>query len=419
MTADTIKIDTSAPFSIQTTNNVIFQPYTANTSIAVAGTGSTLNITSGASSILANTTAGSITIGNSSDSGAMTVNADSSGLHLGVLCQRKQQEHPGLRRLCAVGQRRNSPLPARLTLSAGVASTGSGAAILFNNAVTLGASDTVSSTNGNITFSSTVDGTSSGVQSLTVNSGTGTTTFTGKVGNGTPLGNLTVTADSLTLGNNVFGAGTLTIAPSTASTNLHINDGTSSGLYLTSAEQGYIQNDWASVAPGATPDHRHHDTRAPAPGCSMTLNSGSGAITFAGNQTLGSNENFSATTTSGNINTSNSGIITTAGTGTITMNSGGDINLSNFGLTTANSAVSLTATGNAYLNAINSGTGSLTVNATNVYLYGGGLASPTSEVAYYNFNEGSGTTAIDDSGTGNTGTIHGSDLFQQRTGRTL
>ena len=137
----------------------------------------------------------------------------------------------------------------------------------------------------------------------------------------------------------------------------------------------------------------------------LTLNSGSGAITFAGNQTLGSNENFSATTTSGNINTSNSGIITTAGSGTITMNSGGDINLNNFGLTTANSAVSLTATGNAYLNAINSGTGSLTVNATNVYLYGGGLPSPGNEVGYYNFNEGSGTTAIDDSGSGNTGTL--------------
>ena len=99
-----------------------------------------------------------------------------------------------------------------------------------------------------------MDGTSSGVQSLTVNSGTGTTTFTGKVGNGTPLNNLTITADSLTLGNNVFGTGTLTIAPSTASTNLHINDGTSSGLYLTSAEQGYIQNDWTAIVLGSTSD---------------------------------------------------------------------------------------------------------------------------------------------------------------------
>ena len=200
----------SDTFSLSGANNinsatgVTLAPYTPGNSVSVYGTQGTVQYTSG---LLADITGTSYTFGSTSDSNTMTVNGNTwttpvsfiSGSSGSILVSAAQSGSGAF------------TFTGPTTLSAGVASTGSGSAILFNNAVTLGASDTVSSTNGNITFSSTVDGTSSGVQSLTVNSGTGTTTFTGKVGNGTPLNNLTVTADSLTLGNNVFGTGTLTI----------------------------------------------------------------------------------------------------------------------------------------------------------------------------------------------------------------
>ena len=62
--------------------------------------------------------------------------------------------------------------------------------------------------------------------------------------------NLTLTGDNLTLGGNVSGTGSLTIQPYTASTALHINDGTSSGLYLTSGEQADLQSGFSSITFG-------------------------------------------------------------------------------------------------------------------------------------------------------------------------
>src|SRR5205807_168539 len=51
------------------------------------------------------------------------------------------------------------------------------------------------------------------------------------------------------------------------------------------------------------------------------------------------------------------------------------------------------------------GTGSLPVTANDVYLYGGGLASPTKLVDYYRLDEGSGTSTTDSSGNSNSGTL--------------
>ncbi len=58
--------------AIQTTGSVTFQPYTASTTIGVAGGAGTLGITA---AILGATTAGSLIIGRSDGSGLMTVNA--------------------------------------------------------------------------------------------------------------------------------------------------------------------------------------------------------------------------------------------------------------------------------------------------------------------------------------------------------
>src|SRR5262249_44260737 len=77
----------------------------------------------------------------------------------------------------------------------------------------LGAASIVNSGNNALSFSSTING----AYSLTTNSGTAATTFGGVVGGTTPLANLNITADSLTLAHNFYGTGTFTYQPSTAS----------------------------------------------------------------------------------------------------------------------------------------------------------------------------------------------------------
>ena len=77
-----------------------------------------------------------------------------------------------------------------ITLQGNVTSTAAGA-ITFGSPVSVGSNVTVASTNSPVVFASTVDGNSnvSATSNLTVNAGTGTTTFTGIVGGVTPLGN--------------------------------------------------------------------------------------------------------------------------------------------------------------------------------------------------------------------------------------
>ena len=91
-----------------------------------------------------------------------------------------------------------------------------------------------------------------GEANSTLNAGTATTDFASTLADGSH--NLTLTGDNLTFGGNVSGTGSLTIQPYTASTILHINDGTSSGLYLSSAEQGYLQPGFSRITIGNTAD---------------------------------------------------------------------------------------------------------------------------------------------------------------------
>jgi filamentous hemagglutinin family protein len=79
---------------------------------------------------------------------------------------------------------------SNITLQGNVTSTAAGA-ITFLSPVSVGTSLTVASTNSPVVFASTVDGNSnvSATSNLTVNAGSGTTTFTGAVGQVTPLGN--------------------------------------------------------------------------------------------------------------------------------------------------------------------------------------------------------------------------------------
>lgn len=79
---------------------------------------------------------------------------------------------------------------SNITLQGNVTSTAAGA-ITFLSPVSIGASLTVASANSPVVFASTVDGNSnvSATSNLTVNAGSGATTFSGTVGQVTPIGN--------------------------------------------------------------------------------------------------------------------------------------------------------------------------------------------------------------------------------------
>jgi len=79
-----------------------------------------------------------------------------------------------------------------ITLSGNVTSTAAGA-ITFNSAVTLGAASTISSTNSDVIFGSTLDG----ARDLTVSSGTGANVFTDAVGSLVSVGDSTGAALTL------------------------------------------------------------------------------------------------------------------------------------------------------------------------------------------------------------------------------
>ena len=126
-----------------------FSPYTQNTSIGIAGGAGTLQVSSGILSLLSQRWLG---IGRSDGTGQINVG----------------------------------------TLTLPVTSFGS---------------VTIQNASGGINFNSTVDGTTSGGQNLSINSGTGTTTFNGMVGNTTSLASLSVIADNVAINADLIGSG--------------------------------------------------------------------------------------------------------------------------------------------------------------------------------------------------------------------
>ena len=229
---------------------------TGTLSLATSTAGQNMNLNNGTSNwyltgaevgYIQNTWTG-VNIGNSSETGTMTLAADTwnapttfttSGT--GNITVTGGQTGGAAASLTFSG-------PTNLNYAGTDATTAAGnKALTFNNAVTLGANTTLTSGTGTMTFGSTVDGGSS----LTTTAGT--TNFNGAIGGGTKLTNFTVTTDNLTIGGNVTGSGTLTIAPKTASTNINLNNGTA-GLYLTTTEWDDLQNSWTAIKLGASSD---------------------------------------------------------------------------------------------------------------------------------------------------------------------
>ena len=107
----------------------------------------------------------------------------------------------------------------------------------FGN-LTLGSDTTLNGSTGNrsITLSGKVNSNTGTNYGLTASAGTGAVNFNGAVGDIRAISNLTVTADTASFAGTVAAnGGTFTLAPSSAATAMHINDGVSSGLFLSSA----------------------------------------------------------------------------------------------------------------------------------------------------------------------------------------
>ncbi len=243
----------------------------------------------------------------------------------------------------------------------------------YGDAVTLTNSSTLTTTNNPITFNSTVDGQSSGTNSLTLNSGSGDVTFKNNIGATQSLGNLTVNSGGTTDFGGTVNAQSLATdvgGITKIQNNVTTNNGQSYGdaVTLTNSSTTFTNNIGA-INFNNTLDGQTSGTN------SLTLNSGSGDITFKNNigatQSLGNLTVNSGGTTSfqGTVNAQS---LTTDVGGTtkiqnnVTTNNGqsyGDaVTLTNSStLTTTNNPITFNST----VDGQSSGTNSLTLNSGN------------------------------------------------------
>ena len=100
-------------------------------------------------------------------------------------------------------------------------------------------------TGNGITFNNTVNGNSN----LTANSGTGKISFSSKVGNTTPLGNVSLTGNEIDFSDNVKGTGSLTLQPFTDNKNITISAAANNtaDLNLTTTAIGFLQDGFSSI----------------------------------------------------------------------------------------------------------------------------------------------------------------------------
>jgi hypothetical protein len=230
----------------QTSGNVTFKPYTANTTVGVAGGAGTLGISTG---ILGSVTAGSITIGAAADSGAMTVNAYNwaSDLTLqtgsGVITVNGAQ---------ALGSHAMTiQTDATPTLNAGITSTGTVTVEPTTAGTTIGVAggagtlQVTSGTLGNVTADTTIIGASTDTGLMTVAAADlSGTNYALSLLNGS--GGITI--------NGALGMGANTFYANTASGNLTLGSGagvtsTAAGNAIVVAAGGNFVNNSGSNAP--------------------------------------------------------------------------------------------------------------------------------------------------------------------------
>ena len=219
----------------------------------------------------------------------------------------------------------------QIDLSSDITTTGTQT---YNGPVRLvGGDRTVSTTNSNVIFASTVN--SDGTQrALTVTNGTGDTTFSGAIGGSAPVKSLTITSDQLTAGAiTLNGALTATLGGSSSITGVIANGASTanlvkagSGTLTLSASNTYTGTTQVSAGTlTVSGSGRLSDSTAVTVDSGAVYNvavsdtvasiAGAGSITL-GSNTLTSGGSDASTTFSGVISGTNGNIIK-AGTGTL------------------------------------------------------------------------------------------------------
>ena len=368
--------------AITTTGNVLIEPTSATTTIGVAGSAGTLQLST---ALLNNITAGSITIGNIADTGAMTLNAFTWSNPLTLLSGSGAITISGAQSLGSnnfILQSDATPIfnaaitttgnvliePTSATTTIGVAG-GAGtlqlSTALLNNI-----------TAGTITIGAIGDAGTMTVnpyawaQNLTLNSGTGAVNITSSSGGNTyshiltlngGSGNVTFTGDSLSLaaGSAITTTGNVTIVPFTASTTVGVAGGAGS-LNISNTILGYITA--GSITIGAATDTGAVTVNAHTWTNALSLVSSSGAITIAGAQAMGANNftlqsdttpTFSSTvTTTGNVTiaptTASTTVGVAGGAGTLNISTAILADITAGSITIGNAAASGAMTVNAY-----------------------------------------------------------------------
>src|SRR6185437_9887367 len=301
--------------TLQTTNsNVSFGSTVDN----ATGTAETLTISAGTGAV---TFTGAVGAGANGAIGALTVNG-SGATSLGTVSAASLATNTG-----------TTTLNGNITTTAGQTYTG---------AVLLGSGVALNATNNAVDFKSTVDNATSGMpEALTVNAGTGAVTFTGAVGAGAngAIGALTVNGSGATSLGTVSAA---SLATNTGTTTLNGNITTTAGQTYNGAVllgSGVALNttnnavDFKSTVDNAT-------SGTPE---ALTVNAGTGAVTFTGAVGAGANGPIGALIVSGSGATS-LGAVKAASLAT------------NTGTTTLNGTTTTTTGGQTYNGAVLLGT---------------------------------------------------------------
>ncbi|MBU3608918.1 beta strand repeat-containing protein, partial [Polynucleobacter nymphae] len=248
----------------------------------------------------------------------------------------------------------------------------------FNNAVLIKQSTAFSTSNADITFGSTINTHSSATTpTVSIDSGSATTTFNGAVGANKVLGATTITAgsvvtgssgsiamgasslsittDAISVGAGVSGTSTLSIAPKTASTTIGLA-GASGVLNLDTTELDYISDGFSAITIGSAAATGKITVAAYTFKDRLTLING-GATSNGGMQFTGA-----VSVLGGSSGTSN--VLTLNSRGNVTQDTGAGLTAYGLELLGAGATYTLTDSANAITTlAANTGTVSFTENS--------------------------------------------------------
>ena len=241
----------------------------------------------------------------------------------------------------------------------GLTLNSSGGNISFNNATTLNAAVNANAGNGTLTFASTVNG----ANNLTATGGT--VNFNAAVGGITPLNNLAVNTDALTLASTAAASNTLTIAPYTHGNSVGIgptsgsNDNFSDALIADTTAASYVFGATTAGDGSATTGNMTVNTATNFGNANVSFISG-GNITLASSlTTTGGSITFNAPLTISNASTINSGSGSINFNGAITDTGGLTIN------STTTNTISQSISGAGGLT--DAGAGTLILTGANTY----------------------------------------------------